>query len=704
VPYRAGVDSRLPGCESLGATRTDLTSPWVGLQKESRDSFSPRGAGNAKATHPPERKENVKKIKQKVVEPIDDADPKVLVTSQFVEAGWPREDAGWLAELCADVLRSPSAKASGSDHAGELNTALVARAWTDSGALGNRNLALLRVYARMIGCGGKGAGFATPITTSASGTPPALSAEGRRKVAATLRSHGADFESALVSGGWPGDYSDEFDLAGCRSESMHGVVPAVDEVPTFHRLMRSLVVDAQLELSKVLDEGALVGVGVRRTGPDPQRPWRVPPATKDRTVLDPPSPRLLTTWLIALGPVVLGPLVRNFDAAPNDPWRAALAFGIQDAIERWLCFVSGHWTYFEHVGTPLAEAVQPICAHLDRACAGASAPQGRLREAWLWFGRCAVLADAAVLDDAHHERLMRAANEELARLRPLFARAAPKQAYAYAAGQGHGLLAEGESRAPWEEFEWERELFETCVVLLYHLGGVWAGMKPLLLAMRSLACPSVASDLRYWSELPNPAHTGARGNREQPPETWSIVPTVMINLFHACVGEEQAEDADLVDLRGQLAAFSLRGLADRWTAKEREAAEQNGRQRTNDDMLERSPDWRYCLVRAAMALHVNPEGKAHRLLHAASRLDPDPDVRGVAHEAYEKLRRSKGLPEDVSPRRCVMTALWWVRQAHLLALGVEIDADGAQRTRVKELTRTKDQERAEQQRINPDDN
>ena len=43
------------------------------------------------------------------------------------------------------------------------------------------------------------------------------------------------------------------------------------------------------------------------------------------------------------------------------------------------------------------------------------------------------------------------------------------------------------------------------------------------------------------------------------------------------------------NLRGQLAAFCLRGLADRWTADERAAAEREGRQRTNDDMLERSP-------------------------------------------------------------------------------------------------------------------
>jgi hypothetical protein len=643
----------------------------------------------------------VKKIKQKVVEPIDDAYSKVLVTSQFIEAGWPREDAGWLAELCVEVLTSPSARAGGSDHARELNIAAVVRSWKDSGALGHRDLALLRVYARLIGCGGKRAPLATTITAPTSDTPLALTADGRRTVATTLRLRGADFESALVAGGWPGDYSNEFDLAGCRSECMRGVVPAVDEVPTFHRLMRSLVCDAQLDLGKVLDVSGLVGAGARRTGPDPQVPLRVPPA-RDRTTLEPPSPRSLTTWLIAIGPDALGPLVRSLESAPNDPWRAALAFGVQEATERWLFFVSGHWTYFEHVGTPLAEAVRPICEHLDRACAGPDAPQGRLREAWLWFGRCATLADASALDETHRDRLLRAANEELARLRPLFARATRKEAYAYAAGQGHGLLGEDEKRAPWEEFEWERELFETCVTLLYHLGGVWAGMKPLLLAMRALASPAVASDLRYWSEPPGP-EDGVRGRRELPPETWSIVPTAMFNLFHACVGKEQAVDAELGELRGELAAFCLRGLADRWTADKRADAERDGRQRTNDDMLERSPDWRYCLVRAAMALHLNPEGKAHRLLHAASRFDPDPEVRDVAHEAYEKMRRSKGLPKDVSPRRSVMTALWWVRQAHLLALGVEIDADGAQRTRVKELTRTKDQERAEQQRPTTDD-
>lgn len=643
-------------------------------------------------------------IKKQVVEPIDDADSAIELLVRLVDAGWPREDAGWLAELCADVLRTPSPSTSGSDHAFALNTALIARSWRDSGPLGHRDMALLQVYARLIGCGGKGAELATPNSMEASSMAASLTVEGRRKVAATMRAHGADFERALVSVGWPGNYSDEFGLSDCQAECRSGVVPAVENVPSLHRLMRSLVKDAQLDLAKVIRCVDLMAPGPGRQGQDAAAPWRIPQPSVRNDSENLVAPRSLTAWLIALGTDALSPLLTHYDASSSESRRSAIAFGIKDAIEGWLRFASGFPTRFQHVGRPLAKAVLPICERLDLACGRQSASGAGTRLAWLWFGRCAAEADATVLDDAHCSRLLRAANEELARLRPLFARASSKSGTPYLAGEGHGLLQPGEVRAPWEEFEWEKECFDTYCVLLYELGGVWAGMKPLLLALRSLSCPAVASDLRYWTEPPAELPGGGQRQREQPPEPWSIIPATMINLFHGYVGREQAEDVDLVELRSQLAAFCLRGLADRWTADERIAAEREKRQRTNDDMLERSPHWRYCLVRAAMALHVNPEGRAHRLLHAASKFDPDREVQEVAHEAHEMLRRSKGLPPDVSPRRCVMTALWWVRQAHLLALDARIDPDGAQRTRAKELTRTKDQERAEHQRTQTDNN
>ncbi len=90
---------------------------------------------------------------------------------------------------------------------------------------------------------------------------------------------------------------------------------------------------------------------------------------------------------------------------------------------------------------------------------------------------------------------------------------------------------------------------------------------------------------------------------------------------------------------------------------------------------------------------VNPEGRGHRLLQAASEMDPEPSVREVANDAYQSLRRGVGLPEGMSPRRAVLGAFWWLRQAHLKALNIEIDRDGAQRTRIKELSRTKEPER-----------
>ena len=148
-------------------------------------------------------------------------------------------------------------------------------------------------------------------------------------------------------------------------------------------------------------------------------------------------------------------------------------------------------------------------------------------------------------------------------------------------------------------------------------------------------------------------------------------------------------------MRGELAGFCLERLADRLKKAEREAAAQTNLPRTNEQMIEPSEWWRYCFVRAVSALGINPEGKGHRVLSIASEIDPDPRVRDAANQCYQQMRRGVKLPEGVSPRRAIMSALWWIRQAHLLGLGIQPDPDGAQRTRVKELARTRETERAD---------
>jgi hypothetical protein len=237
-----------------------------------------------------------------------------------------------------------------------------------------------------------------------------------------------------------------------------------------------------------------------------------------------------------------------------------------------------------------------------------------------------------------------------------------------------------------ERFERDREHFLACADQIFQLEGLWEGMRQLLLAMRALRSPCVSADLRYWEE----PGVAASHYPRQPEDPWRCIPAKLVANFHAFVGKEEAKDPQLEALRSQFADFCLKGLRDKWSEKERVAAEASGRQRTNDDMVESCPDWRYCRVRAAKTLAINPEARAHRLLLASSEIDPDPKVREVANDAYQSLRRGVTLPEGMSPRRAVLGAFWWLRQAHLKSLGIEIDRDGAQRTRIKELSRTKE--------------
>jgi hypothetical protein len=159
-------------------------------------------------------------------------------------------------------------------------------------------------------------------------------------------------------------------------------------------------------------------------------------------------------------------------------------------------------------------------------------------------------------------------------------------------------------------------------------------------------------------------------------------------------GREQEREPDLERLRGEFGKFCMERLTDKLSEADRKAAQANARPRSNADMLEPSPTWRYAYVRAATALRINPNGTGHRTLHIAATIDPDDSVKAAAREAEKSVRHRGKLPENVSPRRAVMTALWFLKQAHMRNLGFKVDEDGAQRTRRQELTRTKEVERS----------
>lgn len=633
---------------------------------------------------------------RKPIEPIDPRSVTQEAIDLFDKAGWG-DDSKWLGPLSLGFFEeelSPDSPELLSD-IGRHNIAVIARSRTDAG--GDRDRALLVAFTRLCGCGDRSSNlFHRPADPDKQPSEPARMSR-FRDTAAVFRAHNADFEGALVIGGWPGQYDGNLGHFARQSIDDNGVF-CLDEMPPIARLMHVLIDAAGLDLCRVVDRDKLATVGARRWGSNPedytQRQLPVSVAPKPDPISD---ARSLSNWLMALGTRALRLYFPALQAARNDSEAGGIALGVRDAIETWLFQAVHHWTSFSEAQSALREFGPAMRLYFDllhaRHCASTQPPSSALRKAWLWFGWAAFEADPVAWEDLPDEvrkSVFRAATEELAQLRKLLARATPMRMRAVP-GMPYLLAPEVYERLdekqppPWLEFEWERENLETCLILLFSLGGIWRGLKPMLLAWRALQAPAVANDLRYWNE---PGFEAA-------PIPWHLLVEWPINLFHHFAAREESRDPHLVKLRGELASFCLERLADRLSKAQREAADRENRPRTDEDMVEPSPEWRYCLIRAASALGINPEGKGHRILLVASERDPEPEVRDAANQCYQQMRRGVGLPDGVSPRRAIMSALWWIRQAHLLGLGIEPDPDGAQRTRVKELARTKESKRVD---------
>lgn len=214
--------------------------------------------------------------------------------------------------------------------------------------------------------------------------------------------------------------------------------------------------------------------------------------------------------------------------------------------------------------------------------------------------------------------------------------------------------------------------------ILLKFADPWKCLKPLLLVFTEMNVPAVASDLRPWGE----------SGREEPPHPYSQVPYwIGIAMYPQNLRAELDRDPHLQNLREEFAKFCLGRLK----TKAKKSAGY-----TNADFIEPRPLWRQGYVQALAALRVNPGGRAHRTVFWLLNNDPDPTVRSLAKKAHKRIRhldrKKSNLDDGASPRRPLFEAFWWLRQAHLLTLGKEIDESGAMRTRRKELHRTREKD------------
>ena len=224
------------------------------------------------------------------------------------------------------------------------------------------------------------------------------------------------------------------------------------------------------------------------------------------------------------------------------------------------------------------------------------------------------------------------------------------------------------------------DFYDKAFYVLLSFASPWKRLKPLLLAFTEMTEQAVARDLRTWREL---------DSTDNPPPIYSRVPNwIEVAMYPQNLQAEIQKDPSLKGLREEFAKFCLSRL------------KTNGKPKdlgyTNKDFVEPRPVWRGCYVQALRVLGVNPGGRAHRTLSWFSNNDPDKGVREYAKRVHKQVRHldrnRPNLDKGASPRRSLFEAFWWLRQAHLLTLGVEVDQPGAMRTRQKELHRTREKE------------
>jgi hypothetical protein len=201
---------------------------------------------------------------------------------------------------------------------------------------------------------------------------------------------------------------------------------------------------------------------------------------------------------------------------------------------------------------------------------------------------------------------------------------------------------------------------------------LWPVLRRLVLALREVPRRGVPLDLRTWDEH-DPSF-------EKVPRPWNWVVDHIARVLELLLGRELERDADLNELRREFAKFCIERCKTRNKAQPDQLL-------TNEDFFEPKPEWRAAYINAAKELHPNLGERGHHALSWSRDHDPDDDARDAARSAAEVIRHGHGLPKNTSPRRAMFAAFWWLRQAHVVSLGEQVEADGAQRTFRKEMRR-----------------
>jgi hypothetical protein len=210
------------------------------------------------------------------------------------------------------------------------------------------------------------------------------------------------------------------------------------------------------------------------------------------------------------------------------------------------------------------------------------------------------------------------------------------------------------SGASWGDLPSPQPCLQAAVSILWKLKGSWPAVKQLLALFRHVPVASIGSDLDPWTE-------GL-------PDSWQPVAAAI----------HQALDRSWSTEEGRaLRAEMTHDLLDKLKPSKDPAKKA---------LVEPDEDWRYAYVRAVADLGADPSDTGHfhhQVLDKCAVNDPSPRVCKAAETASKSLETRTGWKAG-SSKRMLLHAWWWIRQAHLLSSGAEIDREAALRLRETE--------------------
>ena len=193
-------------------------------------------------------------------------------------------------------------------------------------------------------------------------------------------------------------------------------------------------------------------------------------------------------------------------------------------------------------------------------------------------------------------------------------------------------------------------------------------LSQLLQLLRVSPVPLVGDDLAYWRD--------SRGGLLQ------RIPVNLVNSVHIMAARAEKYDPKLRGVREDLARFCIGRIGQKKGKKCDEGLA------PTSSLVEQDPYWRACYLHAVDALRTNPDDKGHRAFYWSMHHDPEEDIRELAKELYPRVERKRDIADGSSPRRPLITAIWWMLQAHRLGMRLDVDDTAIHATLADMMRRT----------------